>query len=432
MRRNLLFVFLFFSVWNLFAQKIDGPANVRNKPGGMAIFALNNGVEVFVKGEETRNWYPIGVYCYVKPQALRNDTVFAGTILFDKNGNSVGRLYNPLVVKCTGADTDKTGIIISGYTYRSNIVFTNPTGVADSMAVAAKTTLPVANTPKEVLSTISPNSGTTIFKDSCMNRYKIIQNADSSSIMEISNCTIFEVPVLRNNRTQMAFVKQKQLIRRSTEFEQQDSEINMKIITGYLTSAPDTLNFDTRADEANFFGNMIRTVVYGVGKNPDEFTLYNSATLKKIMTYDSNLLAVRVPDEQTAGYFGFRMADYQLSGDGKMVLGTLSYTNGDSLIQEIRFYTKDEYTFKHVLRTTPVMEFNSGENPDFQILDDGESALINKVQSGSTQKDISGFSLKIKLEDDESGNQYVQDLNMLNGFFGGMPTKYLDVCVDAR
>ena len=35
MRRNLLFVFLFFSVWNLFAQKIDGPANVRNKPGGM-------------------------------------------------------------------------------------------------------------------------------------------------------------------------------------------------------------------------------------------------------------------------------------------------------------------------------------------------------------------------------------------------------------
>lgn len=60
----LMFLFTFFTANISFAEIIDGPANVRDKPNGKIKYSLLDSIAVEYI-EQVNNWYKIGIFCLV-------------------------------------------------------------------------------------------------------------------------------------------------------------------------------------------------------------------------------------------------------------------------------------------------------------------------------------------------------------------------------
>ncbi len=106
----------------LFAERIDGPANVRDKPNGKALFSLNDSVKVICNSFEN-GWYHIGVYVYFPAKSLQQQTLAKGTVLLDKNGNEIGHLLSSMELNYHEPDPsgETWGTYLTAYTYKGNI-----------------------------------------------------------------------------------------------------------------------------------------------------------------------------------------------------------------------------------------------------------------------------------------------------------------------
>jgi hypothetical protein len=113
----------------VYAEIVDGPANLREKPGGKIIAILNDGVEVDIMPPYilSEKWLPIGFVAYVEKAGLINSSdktvVKENFVLYDKQGKIIGKTINPFKFGWDiGEELGRVGIIIDqAYVFQSNI-----------------------------------------------------------------------------------------------------------------------------------------------------------------------------------------------------------------------------------------------------------------------------------------------------------------------
>ena len=122
MRKLLLLFFALISI-NSFAEKIDGPANIRDTANGKIIFELVDNAVVYAK-EPINNWFKIQVMVKVDKSALTEDYfVKPNSELIDYYHNNPLLGYSKDTIKPLDYFSYETGfvVIIEGFTYKSNI-----------------------------------------------------------------------------------------------------------------------------------------------------------------------------------------------------------------------------------------------------------------------------------------------------------------------
>ena len=81
---------LLFST-NIFADLIDGPANIRETPNGKILFSLNNDVSVQCE-DIADNWCHISLMVWVKPEdVLNKKQIKKDAILYDSDNHEIGK-----------------------------------------------------------------------------------------------------------------------------------------------------------------------------------------------------------------------------------------------------------------------------------------------------------------------------------------------------
>lgn len=102
-------------------ERIDGPANVRNKPDGEVLFQLSDWT--LVEATEVENdWLQIMVMAEIPEADFGLDSMKKGRLLFE-NSDTIGQ-----VLKTHGTSTakgSKTWAYLYGYTHKSNIYSTS-------------------------------------------------------------------------------------------------------------------------------------------------------------------------------------------------------------------------------------------------------------------------------------------------------------------
>ncbi len=120
---RILISFCFLLLTSIaFAEIIDGPANLRVAPGGKVAISMNDEVEVYVE-EKVDNYFKIIFLAYVSKKDYRATKFINGGIeLFDFEGKSIGKTVDSFSNFEYFEDPDRFGLVITLYTYKSNIV----------------------------------------------------------------------------------------------------------------------------------------------------------------------------------------------------------------------------------------------------------------------------------------------------------------------
>jgi hypothetical protein len=398
------------TITTTFGQYIDGPANIRSKPNGDKLFSVNNLVSIRLDGEPKNDWYRISLHCFVKPiQLIDKKTIKANSILLNSKGDSIGytldefqvnenlnenyRKYNEL---------ESVEIELTGFTFKNNI--------------------------KHNLSFEEILNNKTSYLDSCQNTYITYQEESGMYITLIHKCNMYETSVLINNDYVPLFVKETQDIKRISGAEGQESVIKLEMKSDYFSENIKSNYFNVEADEIDIRGKLIKAVRFGCCGAEDYYQLFNSITYKKIMDYESKLYTISIPNSRIEGYLGFFVSGYQPI-DGKMVIGTLTFTNGDNLINKVNFVTNDKQKYDNILRFVPDMEFVALNQKDDVKKNKDEIELWTKNFSKST-KDLTGFQFLIHFIDDSNGKEYTQKLDFINGYINGNSKTEFDIMID--
>jgi hypothetical protein len=121
----ILLLFLLLSSIS-YAELIDGPANIREKPEGELLFSLNNDIRVHVESYR-ENWYRISLQVWIKKADVINEKqIKKDSVLYDSTGVEIGKtlnnvtpnqerklLYNNFLQRYTCE--------LSGYTFKNNV-----------------------------------------------------------------------------------------------------------------------------------------------------------------------------------------------------------------------------------------------------------------------------------------------------------------------
>ena len=129
MTKLLLVLVLFFQITCVFAEIIDGPANIREKPSGKIVAVLNNGVAVemlppYLSG---KSWYSVGLVAYVEKGAFINNPkkleVRGQYPLYDKQGRVIGKTIETFKIGWDiGEEKGRVGVVIEHvYAHKDNI-----------------------------------------------------------------------------------------------------------------------------------------------------------------------------------------------------------------------------------------------------------------------------------------------------------------------
>lgn len=103
----------------IIGERIDGPANIRNKPSGDILFELNDNALVEVTTKPENNWYKILVYADIGYNEFGIDTILKGRSII-VNDDTIGRVIKSHFVS-TGQGGDFAYAMLYGYTHRNNI-----------------------------------------------------------------------------------------------------------------------------------------------------------------------------------------------------------------------------------------------------------------------------------------------------------------------
>lgn len=122
MRILVLFFGILLSVSGS-AQLIEGPENVLDTILGKPLFELKDSLRVYTYQPE-ENWYRLSVVALVKNEDLQGNTLAAGAVLEDSEGEPIGKTLVELEVKETKtvdkrAYRKKTFVRLEGWLYRT-------------------------------------------------------------------------------------------------------------------------------------------------------------------------------------------------------------------------------------------------------------------------------------------------------------------------
>lgn len=97
-------------------ERIDGPANIRDKPNGEVVFELFDGAIVQVADlDEGELWYRMAVWA--KIPSYNGETIPAGAEMFNHKGEKIGTVKS----ETYSILDDDNAFYLEGYTYKNNI-----------------------------------------------------------------------------------------------------------------------------------------------------------------------------------------------------------------------------------------------------------------------------------------------------------------------
>ena len=127
----IVFCFLVTGLQPAFAERIHGPANIRETPSGKILFTLND--SVLVSAAPMRDgWFQIGIFVRLKtyekfpePETEVMKEIKKGSILFDMKKKEIGITTDIVLPKDIGFTSEQGKRVleahISGYTHQDNI-----------------------------------------------------------------------------------------------------------------------------------------------------------------------------------------------------------------------------------------------------------------------------------------------------------------------
>lgn len=127
---KLFTLLVFFSfVSCAYAEIIDGPANIREKPKGKVIAILNDGakVEMVPPYISAKSWFSIAFIAYVEKEAYikspKKPEMKGHYLLYDKQGRIIGKTTETFKIGWDiGEENGRVGIVIENYyTHKNNI-----------------------------------------------------------------------------------------------------------------------------------------------------------------------------------------------------------------------------------------------------------------------------------------------------------------------
>lgn len=103
----------------IIGERIDGPANVRNKPNGDILFELYDNALVEVSTKPENGWYQVLVYSDINDNEFKMDSILIGRpIILDKD--TIGKVLKSHNVN-TGRGGDFAYAMLYGYLHQKNI-----------------------------------------------------------------------------------------------------------------------------------------------------------------------------------------------------------------------------------------------------------------------------------------------------------------------
>ncbi|HOF16235.1 MAG TPA: hypothetical protein PLF32_06215 [Bacteroidales bacterium] len=398
------------TITTTFGQYIDGPANIRNKPNGDKLFSINNLGSIQLDEELQNDWNKIYLHCFVKPnQLIKRKTIKANSVLLNSKGDSIGYTLTEFQVNENFdenyRDYNKLEFIyieLSGFMYKDNIKH---------------------NITFEEILNNKPS-----YLDSCQNTYITYQEENGKYITLIHKCNMYETSILINNDYVPIFVKEFQDIKRISCVEGQESTIKLEMKSDYFSETIKTKIFTVEADEIEINDKLIKAVKYGCCGAEDYYQAFNSLTHNKLMDYESKLYIIDIPNSPIEGYLGFFVAGYEPKEE-KMIIGTLTFTDGDNIINKVNFVTQDKQKYDNIFRFVPDMEFIALNTKDNVNQNKDRIELWTKNFSKSP-KDLTDFQFIIKFYDKSNSKTYIQKLDFINGYINGNNKSEFDIMID--
>ncbi|MCT4589131.1 MAG: hypothetical protein N4A71_15015 [Carboxylicivirga sp.] len=391
-----------------FAQHIDGPANMRKAPNGDKLFSLNDYVWVSLKTEQpVNNWYELEVYCYVVPNDLINKTtVKANTTLLSVDGDSIGFTYNQFEIENYSEryyaydDLEQIEISLKGHTYKSNI----RKGISNGELLANKKSL----------------------ADSCMSTYVSYQEENGQWVDLIEECSIYPASIMINNERESVLVKQKQKIKRYAGAEGQYSVIDLEFKKMNYSDNPTIKEFTIEADKVDIEYPLLNAVTYGCCGAENYYQLFTTSNFEKLMDYIEVLYEIDIPNSSTKGYLGY--IPFGRSNDEEIV-GQLTFIDGKEVRNTVYFATKDKSKQENILQFVPDMEFKPISDRD-KIRNEGLQIRLWSQNANKGSSALTGFKFLIHLIDDSTGKDYVQELEITDGYVNGNSEKEFTIWID--
>lgn len=103
----------------IIGERINGPANIRNKPNGDILFELHDNVLVDVTKEPENDWYQVLIYADIEYDEFGLDSISKNRPIVIDN-DTVGSIMQTNAIS-TGQGRDLSYAMLYGYTHMSNI-----------------------------------------------------------------------------------------------------------------------------------------------------------------------------------------------------------------------------------------------------------------------------------------------------------------------
>jgi hypothetical protein len=116
--------FIAFTSTHIYAETIDGPANIRLTPNGKTIASMYDRSPIEVEGKDG-DWYLVRVLFFVENNMIKSNESIIGenTEFSDTNGTKIGKTLDTIKVDYgPNGDSNRSQLTFVGYTHRQNIV----------------------------------------------------------------------------------------------------------------------------------------------------------------------------------------------------------------------------------------------------------------------------------------------------------------------
>lgn len=102
------------------AAVIDGPANIRVKPGARVLASIYDNVQV-VCHRKHGDWYVIQFSVVLRSEQVHDGYVKTATILRDQDGREIGKSLSAIKLMWPQKTAGSVSALISAYTFKENL-----------------------------------------------------------------------------------------------------------------------------------------------------------------------------------------------------------------------------------------------------------------------------------------------------------------------
>lgn len=103
----------------IIGERIDGPANIRNKPNGNILFELNDNALVQVTSKPENDWYKVLINADINYNEFPMDSILKGRPII-VNNDTIGKIIQSHSVN-SDQSIDFACAVLYGYTHKNNI-----------------------------------------------------------------------------------------------------------------------------------------------------------------------------------------------------------------------------------------------------------------------------------------------------------------------